>query len=237
MSDSSRNEIAGILREARAIGLGVETNRKLDDAISVFETNSNTERKTMSNENNQAAPDGIYNKLDQVVNEVVEVDLLADAAEDPSMPIRNLAGHLVTCNYGDWADFSKCKCAEGLVGMPEKQTAFVVAPMPLRDLLASSIQVSDELAHELAVAIRQTIKQGQKIETVGEVLGVSNELPLTVIELADARAKIRYLEADAMISWRAISLRLNAEANAKAKSGAKIEAEPPRIVVPGTPNG
>lgn len=48
MSDSSRNEIAGILREARAIGLGVETNRKLDDAISVFETNSNTEREPMN---------------------------------------------------------------------------------------------------------------------------------------------------------------------------------------------
>lgn len=167
------------------------------------------------------------------IKEVVGVDLVADAAEDPSMPIRNLAGHLVTCNYGDWPDFAKCKCAEGLVGMPEKQTAFVVAPMPLRDLLAASIQVSDESAHELAMAIRQAIKQGQKIETVGEVLGVSNEPPLTVTDLADARAKIRYLEADAMISWRAISLRLNAEAKAQAaKADEKPEAEPSRIVLP-----
>ena len=140
------------------------------------------------------------------------------------MPIRNLAGHLVTCNYGDWADFTKCKCAEGLLTAPEQKTAFVVAPMPLRDLLASSVHVSDEMAHELAMGIRQAQKQNNKIETVGQALGVANEPPLTVIELADARAKIRYLEADAMVAWRAQSLKINAEANAAAERAAKAEA-------------
>lgn len=152
-----------------------------------------------------------------------EVALLEDAEQDPCVPIRNLVGHLVYCNYGDWADFTKCKCAEGLLTAPEQKTAFVVAPMPLRDILASSIQVSDEMAHDLAMGIRKAQKQGQKIETVGEVLGVSNEPLLTLIELADARAKIRYLEADAMISWRSISLRMNAEA--KTKADAKPEAK------------
>ena len=157
----------------------------------------------------------------------VEVDLVADAAEDPCMPIRNLAGHLVTCNYGDWADFTKCKCAEGLLSAPEQKTAFVIAPMPLRDLLASSVNVSDEMAHELAMGIRQARKQNNKIESVGEALGVSNEPPITVVELADARAKIRYLEADAMIVWRGESLRINADAARAAKveaAGAKAEA-------------
>ena len=159
----------------------------------------------------------------------VEVDLVADAAEDPCMPIRNLAGHLVTCNYGDWADFTKCKCAEGLLSAPEQKTAFVIAPMPLRDLLASSVNVSDEMAHELAMGIRQARKQNNKIESVGEALGVSNEPPITVVELADARAKIRYLEADAMITWRAKSLKINADAARAAKvevAGAKAAATP-----------
>lgn len=146
------------------------------------------------------------------LHELLGDELRESAADDPCLPVRNLAGHIVTCNYGDWADFSKCKCSEGLLGAPEQKTAFVVAPMPLRDILASSIQVSDEMAHELAIGIRKARKQDSKIETVGQVLGVSNEPPLTIIELADARAKIRYLEADAMIVWRAQSLKINAEA-------------------------
>ena len=183
----------------------------------------------MSNEKNQTDLDEVYALTDKgaaMVAAVVAADakLLSDASEDPCMPIRNLAGHIATCNYGDWADFSKCKCAEGLLTSPEKQTAFVVAPMPLRDTLASSVQVSDEMAHDLAMGIRQAQKQQSKIETVGEVLGVSNEPPLTIIELADARAKIRYLEADAMISWRAQSLKINAEAARTAKAEvAKVE--------------
>lgn len=149
-------------------------------------------------------------------------DLLSDAAEDPCMPIRNLAGHIVTCNFGDWVDFSKCKCAEGLANVPEKQTAFVVAPMPLRDIFASSIHISDEVAHDLAMGVRKARKQKQKIETVSAILGVGNDEPLTIIELADARAKIRYLEADAMIAWRAESLRINADV-AAAERAAKVK--------------
>lgn len=163
------------------------------------------------------------------IKDVVTVDLLEVAADDPCMPIRNLAGHIVSCNYGDWIDFSKCKCAEGLLTAPEKATAFVVAPMPLRDILASSVQVSDEMAHELAMGIRAAQKANQKIETVGEAFGVTNDPPLTVIELADARAKIRYLEADAMISWRVQSLKIQAEAEAAAKAelaGDKAAATP-----------
>ena len=162
-----------------------------------------------------------------VLSELTDNELRENAEDDPCMPIRNLAGHLVTCNYGDWADFTKCKCAEGLLSAPEQKTAFVIAPMPLRDLLASSVNVSDEMAHELAMGIRQARKQNNKIESVGEALGVSNEPPITVVELADARAKIRYLEADAMIVWRGESLRINADAARAAKveaAGAKAEA-------------
>lgn len=151
-------------------------------------------------------------------------DLVTDAAEDPCMPIRNLAGHIVTCNYGDWADFSKCKCAEGLLTSPEKQTAFVASPMPLRDIFASSIHISDDVSHDLAMGIRKAREQNQKIKTVSSVLGVGNDQPLTIVELADARAKIRYLEADAMIAWRAESLRINAEIKADAERAAKVDA-------------
>ena len=52
---------------------------------------------------------------------------------------------------------------------------------------------------------------------------------MTIIELTDARAKIRYLEADAMIAWRADSLRIKAEAERDAKAkvvGEKAAATP-----------
>lgn len=182
----------------------------------------------MSTENNQSATDQVYALTDKGEAALAEADaeLLSDASEDPCMPIRNLAGHLVTCNYGDWADFTKCKCAEGLLTSPEQKTAFVVAPMPLRDILASSIQVSDEMAHELAMGIRAGIKKRKKIHPVTAVLGVEvpeEDGPLTVVDLAAARAKIRYLEADAMLAWRTHSLKINAEAKADAERAAKAE--------------
>lgn len=160
-------------------------------------------------------------------------ELRENAEDDPCMPIRNLAGHIVSCNYGDWPDFSKCQCAEGLVSTPEKQTAVSVSPMPLRDMFAQSIFVSDELASDLAFSIRKERTRRQKVQPVAEALGVTDETPLTIVELTDARAKIRYLEADAMCTWRRESLRIQAEAEAKAREGVKPEAEPSGIVTPG----
>jgi hypothetical protein len=121
-----------------------------------------------------------------------------DAERDPTLPIRNFQGHFVTCNYGDWFDFTKCDCGESLIGMPERNEAFQISPLPLRDTFAMAIDIPLDQAIELAALLK---KGEQKIETVDLITG-GEPMPLTMREVAEARARLRYLEADAMIERR-----------------------------------
>lgn len=145
-------------------------------------------------------------------------DLRTDGALDPCMPVRNLGGHLVDCNYGDWPDFSKCDCAEGLAGIPAKRAAFHVSPMPLRDCFAMGINVSEDYARELAEGIAINKARAKMIQTPGELMAGPEPAAVSVIDIAEARAKLRYLEADAMIAWRAESLQMQAEMMAVAQA-------------------
>ena len=141
--------------------------------------------------------------------------MIEDAAHDPCMPIRNLGGHLITCNYGDWLTFDKCDCANGLAGTPDTPPTHVnVAPMPLRDWIASTINISDEAAHDMATGIKMAELKQRRIETVSAILGVDDPEAqgITVVDIAKARAKLRYLEADAMLHWRLVSLQQQRDA-------------------------
>jgi len=123
-----------------------------------------------------------------------------DVANDPNRAERNLRGHLVTCNYGDWLDFTKCECAEELIGVPEKRVDYHVAPMSMRDYFAASIVVSDEAAHSLATNIKRKEASSAMI-TDAMGMAAARE-PLSIMDIASARARIRYLEADIMLDWR-----------------------------------
>jgi hypothetical protein len=167
------------------------------------------------------------------INGVEPADrMLEDAAHDPCMPVRNLGGHIITCNYGDWPTFEKCGCAEGLAGTPSKPPTHVnVAPMPLRDFFATTIDVSYEQARELAEGIKASRMQQQRI--ISTIVG--NDEPISVVDIADARAKLRYLEADAMCHWRSESSEIQRKAAAAA--AAEREANPLITLDTKTPSG
>lgn len=102
---------------------------------------------------------------------------------------RNTLGHFEDCPYWDWGDFSKCKCAEFLAGIPEPANAVVVAPMPLRDYFASQVNVPWQEAFNMAMACRSELDLGGKC---------------SFQEIISARVQLRYLEADGMIAFRAL---------------------------------
>lgn len=184
----------------------------------------------------ETGPANTLEDLGWGVNALTPEQLEEQAAADPCFPIRNLAGHRVDCNYGDFPNFTKCKCAQGLLTLPEAVAVVAVSPLPLRDHFAASVHVSDDLAHDLAAGIKAERKKAEekekRIHTVGNVLGLDQpERPPTIVELADAKAKIRYLEADAMIYWRVESARQQVEAMINAKAEAD-KADAPRIVTP-----
>ena len=132
------------------------------------------------------------------------------------MAIRNHGGHFTYCNYGDWYDFSKCRCAEGLLSVAKTPTHVAVAPLPLRDMIAMHVQVTDEYAADMAKGMRMAIAAQNRVQLVAEVLGTAEDAPVTMADMANMKAKIRYLESDAMIVWRA-------EAEAKARERAAAE--------------
>jgi hypothetical protein len=138
-------------------------------------------------------------------------DLVAQAAEDPCMPIRNLAGHFIMCNFGDWVDFSKCDCEQGIAGAGKEPDAFAVSPMPLRDFFAATINISDDQAVELAAAVKQRRENLTPKELAQAMVG-NEPVDLTITEIAEARARLRYLEADVLLNWRTQSARLKAAA-------------------------
>lgn len=150
-------------------------------------------------------------------------DIRADGALDPCLPVRNLGGHLVTCAYGDWADFSKCDCAEGLAGIPATRAAYQVSPLPLRDLIAAHTHVSDAAALDLAIGMSQQRAADQRIQLLNDEDEGGGYKP-TIMEMADAKAKLRYLEADAMISWRAESAEIQRRVIAERKAAASANA-------------
>lgn len=113
------------------------------------------------------------------------------ASADPNILARNAAGHWDDCNYGDWGDFSKCDCDEGLANVPNAGKAYVVAPMPLRDFFAATVVIPWEEALNLAAA-----EAKERISLGGQV---------TLAQVVEARVRLRYLEADAMILRRAIA--------------------------------
>ena len=153
--------------------------------------------------------------------------MLEDAAQDPCMPVRNLGGHLVTCNYGDWASFDKCDCARGIAGTPQQATAVVVGPMPLRDVFAMTIDISDDHAHDMAVGIKVAEAKRQQVKLVSATLGIEDaSQQVSCVDIAEARAKLRYLEADAMLHWRVESIRVQAAAEADLARAAEREANP-----------
>ncbi len=98
---------------------------------------------------------------------------------------RNTLGHLDACNYSDWVDFSKCQCAEGLACVPKQAQAYTVAPMPLRDYFAATVDVPWDVAAMVCSD------------------GVGRSGKLLCVTVIDVRAQLRYAEADAMIAARA----------------------------------
>ena len=153
--------------------------------------------------------------------------MLEDAAQDPCMPVRNLGGHLVACNYGDWPTFEKCKCMEGLAGIPQQATAVVVGPMPIRDVIAMTINISDDHAHDMAAGIKVAEAKRQQVKLVSAALGIEDaSQQVSCVDIAEARAKLRYLEADAMLHWRVESMRVQAAAEAALAGAAAREANP-----------
>ena len=112
------------------------------------------------------------------------------AENDPTMLARNAAGHWDDCNYGDWGDFSKCNCAEGLASTPAKSEAVTVAPLPLRDYFAATVPVPWDDAVALASA-----ENAKRVALGGQI---------TLLEIVEARVRLRYLEADMMIAVRAL---------------------------------
>ncbi len=111
--------------------------------------------------------------------------------EDLRINGRNAVGHWGDCAYWDWADFSKCDCAEGLpIGGSSEPQAVVVAPIPLRDYFAAQLPISWDQAIELAQHLH------------AEKLNISGKLD--VADIIEARVRIRYLEADAMCEYRAL---------------------------------
>ena len=154
----------------------------------------------------------------------IEPVSLRDAgADDPSMPVRNIAGHFVDCNYGDWQDFTKCTCAVGILSGPARAEAFTVSPMPLRDYFAATVHIGHEEAYVLAKGMKAKQAQEQRITIAGQP--EANPEP-TVIDIAEARAKLRYLDADAMVAWRAESRRLQRAEAAAHDAQAEAEARP-----------
>lgn len=111
------------------------------------------------------------------------------ARDDPNLAVRNAFGHWTGCNYGDWLDFSKCDCAEGLAGVPAKHQAMTVEAMPLRDYFAATVTIPWEEGVNLAAQ-----ENSERIAIGGGV---------TLAEVIEARCRLRYLEADAMIIRRA----------------------------------
>lgn len=137
---------------------------------------------------------------------------LEQAASDPCFAIRNLAGHFTTCNYGDWHDFTKCHCAESLLSAPEQSEAFQVVPMPLRDFFAASVNIPLEQAAELALLL----KGGAEAIAAGDLdLSKTIAATLTMAEVAEAKARLRYLEADAMCERRKVKRGQDETSNAE----------------------
>lgn len=112
------------------------------------------------------------------------------AAESLTEASRNSLGHWRDCNYWDWLDFSKCDCADGLANVPSEAKAYTVAPIPLRDYFAATATIPWEEALNLAAA-----EHKERIALGGGV---------ALAEVVEARVRLRYLEADAMIIRRAV---------------------------------
>jgi hypothetical protein len=125
-------------------------------------------------------------------------EIRKEATTDLTQCARNALGHWTDCPYWDWVDFSKCDCAKGLADVPEQAEAYQVAPMPLRDYFAATASVPWEEAVNLAAA-----EQANRVSLGGQV---------TLAEVVEARVRLRYLEADAMIVRRTIKPRAQFEA-------------------------
>jgi len=99
-------------------------------------------------------------------------------------PTRNALGHWDGCPYWDWRDFSKCQCEDGLACITES-TIHTVSPMPLRDFFAATVNLPWQAAVDAAV-------DGSKLSRP------------TLAEVIEIRARMRYIEADAMLRARSL---------------------------------
>lgn len=119
---------------------------------------------------------------------IQSLSLREAALQNLTLDARNALGHWTDCPHWDWADFSKCNCADGIANVPAVGRAYVPSPIPLRDHFAATASVPWDDALALAAA-----EAGARIALGGQP---------TLAEVVFARVRLRYLEADAMIEHR-----------------------------------
>jgi len=112
---------------------------------------------------------------------------------DQTKEARNSLGHFEDCNYWDWPDLSKCNCAAGLAGANNGAGPYQISPIPLRDHFACAVTPSDEEALNLAMA---------EFNATNAIHLVNKKQAPTIGDIIIARARLRYIEADAMIEVR-----------------------------------